>query len=96
MGNNNARKHGLYSDRILPEDRGTYEQALTVTGLDEEIALLRVVISRNVDDPDVVCKAIAMLVKAIATEHRLSAEHEQSLYDSIVNTLKGFADAIAE
>jgi hypothetical protein len=40
-GNQNARKHGYYSNALIGEDKVDLYQAWCVVGLDDEIALLR-------------------------------------------------------
>jgi hypothetical protein len=43
-GNTNALKHGFYARKFKPQHLDDYTRANQVTGLDEEIALLRLVI----------------------------------------------------
>lgn len=43
-GNTNAIKHGFYAQKFKPQQLDDYARARAVTGLDEEIALLRLVI----------------------------------------------------
>lgn len=43
-GNTNALKHGFYARKFKPHQLDDYTRAAAVTGLDEEIALLRLVI----------------------------------------------------
>ncbi len=52
------------------------------------------IIAENVDDPEVVTKAIARLVRASAIEHTMSKQHEDELYDSIVKVIEGFGEAL--
>lgn len=43
-GNTNALKHGFYARKFKPNQLEDYDRARSLTGLDEEIALLRLVI----------------------------------------------------
>ncbi len=43
-GNTNALKHGFYARKFKPRQLDDYTRAAAVTGLDQEIALLRLVI----------------------------------------------------
>ena len=85
---------GLYGDRLLPEQQGIYEKAIQIKGLDDEIALLRVIIHENVEDHQLVLRAIALLARALATRYRLSGEHEDELYQNILGVLKGIGEAV--
>ncbi len=40
-GNQNARKHGLYSKVLTPDEKRQLKYAVDVDGLDQEIAILR-------------------------------------------------------
>jgi hypothetical protein len=42
FGNQNARKHGFYSKQLSADDQNALNEAVGMTGLDAEIALLRV------------------------------------------------------
>jgi len=48
-GNTNALKHGFYARKFKPKQLDDYTRAAAVTGLDEEIALLRLVILNLVE-----------------------------------------------
>ena len=48
-GNTNALKHGFYARKLKSRRLADYARARTVTGLDEEIALLRLVILNLVE-----------------------------------------------
>jgi len=43
-GNTNALKHGFYAREFEPNQLEDYDRARSLTGFDEEIALLRLVI----------------------------------------------------
>ncbi len=48
-GNTNALKHGFYARKFKPKQLDDYTRAAAVTGLDEEIALLRLIIRKLSD-----------------------------------------------
>ncbi len=94
-GNQNARKHGFYS-RILDEaERLDFEQATSVEGIDEEIALLRVKIKSLVErDPEnikLIMQAINTLARLIKTKYNLGKEDRQGLKEAIGNVLRDIA-----
>ena len=52
-GNQNARKHGFYSQVLDETDKLNLEDARDMDGLDEEIAIMRVKLLRLISDhPD--------------------------------------------
>ena len=90
-GNSNAVKHGFYSKQLSEEHGADYLEAIELTGLSEEIALLRVHIARVVADgadmADLV-KGVDVLLRAVATEHRISDKAKESLADSVADVLE--------
>src|SRR5512140_3350963 len=42
QGNQNARKHGLYSKVLTPEEQAALPEATALDGLDREIAIVRI------------------------------------------------------
>ncbi len=94
-GNQNARKHGFYS-RVLDEtEQLDLEQATSVEGLDDEIALLRVKIKSLVaHDPDnvkLIMQATNTLARLIRTRYNISKEDKKGLKEAIANVLKDVA-----
>ena len=77
MGNQNARKHGLYS-RVLDEAQMLQlEKARAVKGLDEEIAIMRVKLLTLLDEYperiDLQMRAIATIARMMRTRFDISA-----------------------
>jgi len=77
MGNQNARKHGLYS-RVLDEAQMLQlEKARAVKGLDEEIAIMRVKLLTLLDEYperiDLQMRAIATIARMMRTRFDTSA-----------------------
>ena len=51
-GNQNARKHGLYSKQLPPEQLQQFDDALAVRDLGPEIAIVRVRLNELLNDPE--------------------------------------------
>ncbi len=59
----------FYSARLGPAERPLFEHALKLEGLDQEIALLRLRIRQDLDDPKGLMRGIDLLVKALRTRY---------------------------
>ena len=100
-GSERCRRHrAAFYVAALPADmRGIYERASALDGLDEEIALLRVLFQRaaveHPDDPDLVQKG-NLLIRAIVTRHRISRRAEQDLMDSLAGVIEGFGNLLED
>ena len=73
-GNQNARKHGLYSRHFTPEQFEILENANDLKDLAPEIALLRVRLNTLLDDPetspDLILKTVNALTRLMAVQRR--------------------------
>ena len=65
-GNQNARKHGLYSKHLTPEEEKHLEGIDEHTGLEPEIALLRLRLNAMLEDPAVSTETLLRTVHTIA------------------------------
>jgi uncharacterized protein YjcR len=94
-GNQNARKHGFYSRVLDEQERLDFEQATSVEGLDDEIALLRVKIKSLVErDPEnikLIMLAINTLARTVMTRFNISRDDKKSLREAVGNVLKDIA-----
>ena len=64
-GNQNARKHGLYS-RIAPaQRRGDMDKALDMESLTQEAAMLRLLLVKLMENPDENLKEILQVLKVL-------------------------------
>jgi uncharacterized protein YjcR len=94
-GNQNARKHGFYSRVLDEEEKFDFEQATSVEGIDEEIALLRVKIKSLVaHDPEnvrLIMQATNTLARLIKTRYNIGKEDKKGLKEAIANVLKDVA-----
>jgi uncharacterized protein YjcR len=91
-GNQNARKHGFYSRVLDEQERRDYECAISVEGLDEEIALLRVKIRSLVErDPEnlrLIMQAVNALARLVMTRYDIRKDDMQSLKEKVGNVLR--------
>ena len=82
-GNQNARKHGLYS-RVLDEDQQLQlDKARAVKGLDEEIAIMRVklltLIDKYPERIDLQMRVIATIARMVRTRFDIGAALDNCL-----------------
>ena len=64
-GNQNARKHGLYS-RIAPaQRRGDMDKALDMESLTQEAAMLRLLLVKLMENPDENLKEILQILRVL-------------------------------
>lgn len=80
-GNQNARKHGLYS-RIAPSrNRGDMGKALAMGNLSEEIAIVRMLLANLLAEPEKNMGHIVQLYKVLTqmfrVNHPVTAEEEE-------------------
>ena len=94
-GNQNARKHGFYSKVLDENQQQEYEHAVTVEGLDEEIAMMRVKIKSLMEnDPEnvkLIMYALNALARLIQTKYDISKDDKKTITDSIIYVLKNIA-----
>lgn len=73
-------------------------QAAGVEGLEEEIAVLRVrlrtALKERPEDIDLLMRGMAMLVRAVATQYRLSPRARRDLAENFAATLNSLADQL--
>jgi uncharacterized protein YjcR len=93
--NQNARKHGFYSKVLDEEEQLDFEQATSVEGIDDEIALLRVriksVLRHDPNNMKLIAQATNALAKLVSTKYKISKEDRNGLKEAISNVLKDVA-----
>jgi hypothetical protein len=94
-GNQNARKHGFYSQVLDEAQTLQLDEAREVEGIDEEIAILRVkllsLIDKHPDRIDLQMAAANTITRMVRTRHNLSAGQKKSLKDAITKVLTEIA-----
>ena len=74
FGNQNARKHGLYSKFLTPERIEKLDEAVEIKDLSKEIGIVRLKLDSLLSDPNAstneVLKTISILNKLIDTQRR--------------------------
>ena len=94
-GNQNARKHGFYSQVLDEAETLQLDEAREVEGIDEEIAILRVkllsLISNHPDRIDLQMAAANTITRMVRTRHSLSANQKKSLKDAMTKVLTEIA-----
>lgn len=84
----------FYSAGLGPAERLLFEQALKLEGLDQEVALLRLRIRQDLDDPKALMRGIDLLVKALRTRYRLGPDRSERIYRAIVEVLQGLGEGL--
>ena len=91
-GNQNARKHGVYSRHRPAPRREQFDEALLVEGSDAEIALIRVCIGDALRDehpnPLTIFKGIEVLNQTRRTEHLIASKAQGSLVAALTDVLE--------
>jgi hypothetical protein len=94
-GNQNARKHGFYSQVLDEAQTLQLDEAREVEGLDEEIAVLRVkllaLINDHPDRIDLQVIAASTIAKLIRTRHIINSGQKKSLKDAMTRVLTEIA-----
>lgn len=86
--------HNLYQ-RVLEEtERAALEHAARMSGLDDEIALLRAKLATSLEAGGLAALPLDVLhelVNAVKAQHRLSAGDANALMDAVAGILETFA-----
>ncbi|MCK5577026.1 MAG: hypothetical protein KAI14_01805 [Dehalococcoidales bacterium] len=95
QGNQNARKHGFYSNVLDENEQEDFQQATCVEGIDEEIALLRTklksVVAHDPENMKLIMQASNTLVRLIQARYNIGKEDKKGLKEAISNVLKDIA-----
>src|SRR5918912_99913 len=94
-GNRNALRHGLYSGSLTPEEKLDLVAARAVEGVDEEIAVTRLMILRALRQQDAPAEAYARLVEALCRQLRLRRHLDGTSADSLAGALGTVLDELA-
>jgi hypothetical protein len=94
-GNQNARKHGFYSNILDEAEQLDFELASGVNGIDDEIALLRVkiksVLEKDPENINLIMRATNTLAGLVKTRYNISKEQKKGLKEAIGNVLRDVA-----
>jgi hypothetical protein len=94
-GNQNARKHGFYSQVLNESEQLQLEQARGIEGIDEEIAILRVKLRTLIDkQPDrfnLHLEAANTIARLVRTRYSITREQKKSLKEAITKVLTDIA-----
>jgi phage head maturation protease len=94
-GNQNARKHGFYSNVLDESQQHDFQEAIEVEGFDEEIALLRVkiksLVKHNPNNLRLITQAVNALCKLVMVKYDIRKEDKQGLREAINNVFKDIA-----
>ena len=93
-----AKPQEFYEEALSRAERVRLSRAKQVSGLDEEIALLRLRLSHLAEEQpenlELLIKGIGMLVRAVSTKYKLSHESQEDLYQSLLGVLRGVGNVL--
>ena len=93
-----GRKTSFYEEALTEGEQALMSEALDIEGLDGEIALLRVKLQQALvehpENMEMLIKGVGLLVRAVATQYRLSPKAKEQLTDSIVGVLEGIGESL--
>jgi len=94
-GNQNARTHGFYSKTLDADGQRDYEEARSMEGLEEEIALIRAkimgILRHDPNNIRLLMIALATLARLLMTHRQIAKDDKEGLKEAITNVLKGLA-----
>ncbi len=94
-GNQNARRHGFYSNVLDEAGIKDFWQATQVEGIDTEIALLRVklksVIRHDPDNVKLIILATESIARLLKVKYNIGKRDKQGLKEAIGNVLRDIA-----
>jgi hypothetical protein len=93
-GNRNALRHGLYSSHLTPEEKLDLVAAWAVEGVDEEIAVTRLMILHTLRQQDPSAEAYTRLVEALCRQLRLQRQLDGTNADDLAGALGAVIDAM--
>jgi hypothetical protein len=94
-GNRNALRHGLYSRQLTPEEQIDLVAARAAEGVDEEIAVTRVMIVRALRQQDAPTQAYARLAEALCRQLRVRRQLSGEGADALAGALASMLDEVA-
>ena len=92
-------RQGFYESALAAADElEAFEEARRVEGLDDEIALLRLKLRRQIGDdevdPKLIQGGVRLLIQALLAQHRLSPQQAEHLGDAVAQVLEEFGEAL--
>jgi hypothetical protein len=93
-GNRNALRHGLYSQCLTPDEKLDLVAARAIEGVDEEIAVTRLMILRALRQQDAPAEAYARLAEALCRQLRLRRHLDGTSADSLAGAFGTMIDEI--
>lgn len=91
----NAGEHGFYTKALDEAERMELEEAATIEGLDNEIAILRLklrqLLEQYPEKIDLQMRAANTLARLIRTRYNITAQQKKNLREAITTVLKEVA-----
>ena len=94
-GNQNAKKHGFYSQALDKAELLELEEARGMDGLDEEIAILRTKLKNLIESQpqniELALEAANTIARLVRTRYNITREQKKSLKEAIAKVLTEIA-----
>jgi hypothetical protein len=94
-GNQNARKHGFYSQVLDESEKLQLAEAREIEGIDEEIAILRLKLRNLIDKQperfDLHLEAANTIARLVRTRYSITKEQKKTLKEAITKVLTDIA-----
>jgi len=94
-GNQNAKKHGFYSQALDEAELLELEEARGMDGLDEEIAILRIKLKNLIESQpqniELALEAANTIARLVRTRYNITREQKKSLKEAIAKVLTEIA-----
>jgi tRNA G37 N-methylase Trm5 len=92
LGNQNARTHGFYSKRLSRKQQKVLESASNLSGVDQEIAIVRMkiedILSTSPQSYDALMLAVSVLVKLLKAKQMLHKDNPNVLSEIMAGTMR--------
>jgi len=98
MSTHSRPKPDFYRAAIDAAERLRLAEARRVEGLDDEIALLRLRVARQIEAEgldNLPLRELELLVRALRARHQLTRQDQRDLLDNLAGVLDGFTKALA-
>ena len=91
-------RRSFYDGALSEADRAGLDRAREIAGIDEEVALLRVLLRRAIDehgdDLQLIQGGVRLLMRSLIAQHRVTEKQAGNLSQAITNVLDEFGEVL--
>ena len=92
------RTKAFYERALSAAEREGLDEARALSGVDEEIALLRLrlrdALAAQPEDWEVLLGGVRLLIQALLAQRRLSGQQAEEMSEQVLGILEGFGEAM--